>query len=321
MSNYLYYRHIEQELNNRFDTEAVSEGYVIRGARVWRQLISRLLNLLFTEQPQRSGIEQEIRQQTIREFLEVVNRDNSYLYNRVNLAIEGMSTEELIVNLLLFLLRNLFTPRLANDCPRLFISHRQGDQDYALRIAQLAHKKKFAYWVDVLDPDLKILEGSNIPERLLPLVTACIIEMALINCTHVIACMTTKTRGSLWLPYEYGRITELPGNSNKAAAWLHPNLAPKDFPEYMLLGESFRHESEIESWLEEEWRLLGKNDCNPMGGDVLGAVNINELPTVADDELEQSKHEFGEWLKAGLPLLKSLTLSNSRIKFKGDRSS
>lgn len=320
MANYLCFRHEEQSLEGRFNIES-GDGYIINGLDDWQNLISRLLRFYRLEQRRNNETQQDIREQTLRELQDVARRNEINFYNWENIDINSFPTGDLIAILLLTRLRHPQTPYYKNGCPRLFISHRQIDKNYALRIAQLSQKKKFAYWVDVLDPNLQSLQAFNVSERLLPLITACIIEMALINCTHVIACMTVETRGSLWLPYEYGRVTELPINTKKATAWLHPNLMQKNFPEYMLLGESFKLESEIESWLETEQEILGMNHCNPIGGDSLGAEEINELPTDAEDELEQGKREFEKWLNEGMPLLRNLKLPELRIKFKRDKPS
>jgi hypothetical protein len=318
MANYLYFRHEGQNLVSRFNIQG-GDGYTINGLNDWQELISRLLRFFLPEQRRNNETQQDIREQTLRELLDITRRDETNFYKWENIDINSFPTGELIAILLLIRLRHPHTPYNKSGCPRLFISHRQIDKNYALRIAQLSQKKKFAYWVDVLDPNLQSLEVFNVSERLLPLIMACIIEMALINCTHVIACMTVESRGSLWLPYEYGRVAELPSSTKKATAWLHPNLMQKDFPEYMLLGEAFRLESEIESWLETERKILRMNHCNPIGGDSLGADEINELPTEADDELEQRKREFENWLNAGMLIFRNLKLPELRIKNKSDK--
>ncbi|MVM28907.1 hypothetical protein GO755_02600 [Spirosoma sp. HMF4905] len=142
-------------------------------------------------------------------------------------------------------------PDARQKCPRLFISHRQADGTWALRIAYLATQVGFTFWLDILDPTL-----TSIPASAHKLVIAGIIEMAILNSTHVIAIMTDQTRGSLWVPYEYGRITRLPASNTKAAAWLHPDLATNDFPEYMELGLKHRTEAAILNWLRAELSTL-----------------------------------------------------------------
>lgn len=155
--------------------------------------------------------------------------------------------------------------------PRVFISHRQADKDYALRVAHLANQNGFDYWVDVLDPNLSAIGAHPDPDDI-AILTAAIIEMALINCTHVLVIMTPNTKGSLWVPYEYGRITELPTVHGRAAAWLHPGLNSP--PEYLLLGVIAKTEFDIETWFESELTVWQ----NPLAGPQLSGLFTLPLP-------------------------------------------
>jgi hypothetical protein len=253
MSNYLYFDYDTKPIVDRFSIEEdFNDSYRFYGIDLWEKYISFLL--IRTE-------DEEIRKE-LRDF-----------------SIERTQGEK-VLTLLLKHLREDFKPLSPpNDCPRLFISHRQSDSLYALRIAQIAADNGFTYWVDVLDPGLAILtKNPKISPNLIPLLTACIIEMALINCTHVIACLTPKTRGSLWLPYEYGRITEIPGLLRKASAWVHPKLVlSKDFPEYMHLGEKAINEQDIIDWLIIE--KTGLNDC---GKQPIVSPSISDFPLLPE---------------------------------------
>lgn len=137
--------------------------------------------------------------------------------------------------------------QLAN--PRVFISHRRADGAEAQQIAMAANRNNFDYWLDVLDPNLQLL-GLNPGHPNLDILTAAIIEMALINCTHVIALFTTKTPGSMWVPYEYGRITDLPATYGRAAAFVEPQVSV--LPEYLLLGHIARSMQKVEDWFTDE---------------------------------------------------------------------
>lgn len=163
-------------------------------------------------------------------------------------------------------LREFGTPPYPDSCPRLFISHRQVDDQLALRVAQIASTCGFEYWVDVLDPGLRSLDDNTYyTKEQISILTACIIEMALINCTHVITLMTPNTRGSQWVPYEYGRITEIPSVYERACAWKHPLLSKADLPEYMDLGIIAENEHDIISWLNKEyaqWMSKSRRACN-----------------------------------------------------------
>lgn len=136
-------------------------------------------------------------------------------------------------------------------CPRyrVFVSHRQCDKDYALRIANIANDQGFEFWLDILDPHLSSLPKGISPQTL-ALLTACIIEMGLVNSTHVLAVMTPNTRGSEWLPYEYGRIRQASGLVNTGCWQYQPLGHTLTLPDYMLLGEINDSEADIENWLD-----------------------------------------------------------------------
>ena len=150
-------------------------------------------------------------------------------------------------------------------CPRLFISHRQVDEANARRIAWLAWGRHFDYWLDVIDLDPAKNRQVHLLERKLgrPLsdieksvLTAAIIEMALLNCTHVLAAMTCNTSGSQWVPYEYGRVKEPRALSTASSCWWDTTtLSSISFPEYMHLGAILLNEAEISMWLQQEKAL------------------------------------------------------------------
>src|SRR5688500_12725338 len=50
-------------------------------------------------------------------------------------------------------LRQLRPPAPHTVCPRVFVSHKQLDAGWARRIARLANRQGFDFWLDVLDLD------------------------------------------------------------------------------------------------------------------------------------------------------------------------
>jgi hypothetical protein len=147
-------------------------------------------------------------------------------------------------------------------CPRLFVSHRKCDEKLALRIAWLASREGWDYWIDVLDPNLETLRRKENLARLSAeqqtLATAAIVEFALLNCSHLIAVMTNGTRGSMWVPYEYGRVKEPEPLTVQVSCWRHPCLKAEDCPEYVVLGKVHLNEDEIVQWLTWEmsiWKM------------------------------------------------------------------
>jgi len=136
-------------------------------------------------------------------------------------------------------------------CPRLFISHRMVDYGYAERIAWLASEHGWDYWLDVHDPGLAAINSRLLSPQSQALAVALIIEVALLNCTHVLATITENSPGSAWIPYEYGRVKPNLVASQLAACWLHPFHAITP-AEYMNLGPILRDERAIRHWLSAE---------------------------------------------------------------------
>ena len=132
---------------------------------------------------------------------------------------------------------------------RLFISHRQKDVKLAERVACIAQEHGYAYWLDVHDPTLSALTGGSavrLPAPALAVLIAAIIEMALLNCTHVIALRSVNAKGSDWIPYEFGRVKTRSLWSLQASNWIGKGVAP---PEYAYLAPILPNESAIRLWL------------------------------------------------------------------------
>ena len=91
----------------------------------------------------------------------------------------------------------------------IFVSHRQCDRSEAEHLAGAILNCNddfggYDVWLDVWDPDLNRLNsGSRIAPHVL---TALIIEMALLNSTAVVALITDASYGSNWIPNEFGRV-------------------------------------------------------------------------------------------------------------------
>ena len=150
--------------------------------------------------------------------------------------------------------------RIVGDAPavaitqRLFISHRQADATQALQIASIAHALNFEFWLDVLDPTLANSTATPLDDERKGLLTAIYIEMALLNCTHLIAVMTANTSGSMWVPYEFGRVKGDSLFDSQVASRLH--ISHVGLPEYLHLGHKHRSDKEVSDWLLSESRKI-----------------------------------------------------------------
>lgn len=178
------------------------------------------------------------------------------------------------------------------NCPRVFISHKQEDQNFALRIAELAVQAKFYYWLDVLDPFLNIINSKKVfinskSIKLSPvleaLLIAAVVEMALINCTHILAAITIRSRPSRWIPYEYGRVKNSPTIVSDTACWVSPKIKKSDIAEYMLLGVVNYTDREVGLWLKNEYFRFPKNSGQICKGSNRQWANTNvELEKLPD---------------------------------------
>jgi|SRR6185312_6460036 len=127
----------------------------------------------------------------------------------------------------------------------VFISHRSTDVAKAERVACLADERGWDVWLDVLDPHLAW--ANRLPAGpLKSLLIAAIIEIGLLNATHVIALLTPASRRSRWIPYEFGRAKSRQLSSFQCASYVDAAVAA---PEYTLLGMTLASEPDICGWL------------------------------------------------------------------------
>lgn len=153
-------------------------------------------------------------------------------------------------------------PATPRTCPRVFVSHRQTDIVPASRIAYEASRIGFDFWLDVIDlAASKTAQVTALEHKLkrplthfeLSVLVAAIIEMALVNCTHVIATMTIRTAGSQWVPYEYGRVLDRSVAGDVATAWWDTTTLPlSDVPDYMHLAPVHKNQAAIRRWFRSE---------------------------------------------------------------------
>ncbi len=136
---------------------------------------------------------------------------------------------------------------LAKDC--VFISHRRADWQRAEDIAKLVDSKGRDYWLDIHDPTLQ-WASKQFTGAAAAVLLAAIIELALLNSTHVIALHTTNSRGSVWIPYELGRAKARKIYSSQSAGWFdRPSVSPDKCGEYVYLGHQTFSDQDILDWL------------------------------------------------------------------------
>ena len=282
MANYIFYENTDENIVNRFASMPAND---VSGIETWLKYTSMLIEYLSVTEREKERLREyilkEIERNLSPETYESLRRNND------NYFLPGETEKHILIQLLQELRAIKQKP---NRCPRLFISHRSVDWMYALKMGQVAAENKFDYWIDILDVKLiNVTNNTSLSEECRVILTACIIEMAIINCTHVITCMTPGTKGSQWVPYEYGRITEIPSHYKKAASWVHPLLQQQDFPDYMYLGEVVQTKREISNWLRVEYIFWSRPTCS-VSPDQLKDI---ELPLLPEDEKDGDEETAG----------------------------
>lgn len=149
-------------------------------------------------------------------------------------------------------LRQLGIENRIGPC-RVFVSHQQKDKDYAERIAYLAHKQGFEYWLDIHDPVLKLTNQTTLLPIVQSILIAAIIEMALLNCTHGISVQTDNAKLSRWIPYEFGRAKQRWLVSTQVASWFKNQAYENSTADYLKLGICTQSEEEVIGWLKDEF--------------------------------------------------------------------
>lgn len=149
-------------------------------------------------------------------------------------------------------LNDLPATRRLPSMPRVFVSHQRDDWRLAERVAWQATEVGFEYWLDVHDPKLAWANRAVLPVRIRALLIAAIIEIALLNSTHVVALHTSKSQHSRWIPYEFGRAKQrLPASWN-AASWFEAGIAPDPKGDYLSLAYCAATEQKLESWFANQ---------------------------------------------------------------------
>jgi hypothetical protein len=134
----------------------------------------------------------------------------------------------------------------------IFISHQRQDTRLAKRIACLAKHRGLDFWLDVYDPRLALANRLPAHDPRRTLLIAAIIEIALLNATHVIALHTSNSGGSKWLPYELGRAKTHVVFSPQAAGWFQPGQTAANCGDYVQLALMLTAgEKSVTDWMDK----------------------------------------------------------------------
>ena len=133
--------------------------------------------------------------------------------------------------------------------PTVFVSHQRRDARWAEWAAWAATEAHFDYWLDIHDPALAFASAAALPPPIKSVLIAGIIEMALLNSTHIVSMQTHHAQTSRWIPYEFGRAKERRSLATNAASWFQRGLTPTGTSDYLWLGFCARTSRALSSWL------------------------------------------------------------------------
>lgn len=111
----------------------------------------------------------------------------------------------------------------------------------------------WVFWLDVHDPTLMRVNAFA-SEPLRSILIALIVEIALLNSTHVIALHATHSIASRWVPYELARAKARGLTSLQAAGWFEPGQTPKTCGDYVQLAVMTNDEQQVIDWIRMEPR-------------------------------------------------------------------
>lgn len=134
--------------------------------------------------------------------------------------------------------------------PCVFISHQRADSNRGERIACLADHCGVDSWLDVYDPTLRAANQLTPSDPRRSILIAAIIEMALLNATHVIALHTANSVDSRWIPYELGRAKARGIVSGQAAGWFEVGQKLEACGDYVQLAAMTHDEQDVLRWLK-----------------------------------------------------------------------
>jgi hypothetical protein len=132
---------------------------------------------------------------------------------------------------------SLLKGRPARSGPSAFSFLIRGPTPYrGERIACLADHRGVNVWPDVHNPTLRWLNANPVGAPVRSLLIAAIVEIALLNSTHVIALHTASSLASRWVPYVLARAKAPGVTSVQAAGWFEDPKKPLRHGDYVQLG-------------------------------------------------------------------------------------
>jgi hypothetical protein len=147
--------------------------------------------------------------------------------------------------------RNRFTARASRSIVEkadrfatgtcVFISHQFADTSLAVEVGDQLKALEIDIWLDAEDAASQTAAEAGDDEKL-----AQAIEWGLTNCTHLLALISPKTKGSWWVPFEVGSVR---GRGKPFAFFVHKDVTP--LPAWLALGRKLLDQMDFYKWAAE----------------------------------------------------------------------
>jgi TIR domain len=123
----------------------------------------------------------------------------------------------------------------------VFISHQYADLALATTVGNQLKALEVDIWLDAEDVATQRAVECGDQRKL-----AEAIEWGLSNCTHLLALISPRTKGSWWVPYEIGSVR---GRSKQLALFVHKDVS--DLPAYLTFGKKILDQIDFYAWATE----------------------------------------------------------------------
>jgi hypothetical protein len=123
--------------------------------------------------------------------------------------------------------------------PCVFVSHRKADKAEARDLVKTLIEGGVDVYFDEDDECLALADEDAAPDQ----VVQCI-DAGLARCTHLLGLITSRTRGSWWVPYEIGATR---AHNRRCAFVIHPDV--ESLPAYVRVAEVLLDRSALADWV------------------------------------------------------------------------
>jgi len=125
--------------------------------------------------------------------------------------------------------------------PCVFVSHQFADSPMATEVGEQLKALEIDVWLDTEDSASQRAAASGDHEKL-----AEAVEWGLSNCTHLLALISPKTRGSWWVPFEVGSAR---GRAKPLIFFVHKDVI--ELPAWLTLGKRILNQGDFYIWATE----------------------------------------------------------------------